>query len=73
MFKTGFPGTINKPLVVDGLSIYYYNGDGDIYRHQVTDLVANNMKIEPPYDRLFNMSWLTDPKIGNGNYGPIPT
>ena len=46
-------GNKGKPLYVDGISRYYLNYEGLVYRHEVSNIAVNGISAEPPY--AFNL------------------
>ena len=48
--KSDVPGMgKGKPLYVDGISRYYVNYNGLVYRHEVSNIAINGLSAEPPY------------------------
>lgn len=65
--KHDVPG-LSNPLIVDGISLYYLNWEGDIFKHEVTNLASNGKQIDLP---IFDMNWLVNPVLGK--LAPMPT
>lgn len=42
-----------KPLYVDGVSKYYLNYEGLVFRHEISNIAVNGLSTEPPY--AFNL------------------
>jgi hypothetical protein len=35
---------INSPLIVDGISNYHINCEGNVFKHEVTNIIANGIE-----------------------------
>ena len=49
---------INNPLYVDGISIYYINWEGKVFRHEVINILVNNVPQNTPFINYFDLRWL---------------
>ena len=52
-----------RVLHIDGISKYFLNWEGFVYRHEVSNLMVNGHKIQPPYIKFYNLSWLQNPDM----------
>lgn len=48
------PGMVS-PLYVDGISKYFINWEGNVYRHEVSRIVINGIPQEPPFIKFFDI------------------